>query len=206
MRRTFNPRDRGSSVVGALGAIFAMLASPCCFPLVAPLSNLLGLGSIPVLRANSSVFIQVMTALSLTGQFVAYRQHRNRLPLFISALGAGLVVIAFYGSYHVALIYCALILLTLSGVWNVMISRRSDTGCCAEGKSAVVLQSVLTCPHCGMKSTETMPTDACLFFFDCPGCGKRLKPKAGDCCVFCSYGTVKCPPIQLGGGCTASVS
>lgn len=41
-----------------------------------------------------------------------------------------------------------------------------------------------------------MPTDACLFFWDCPGCGARLKPKAGDCCVFCSYGSVKCPPVQ----------
>ena len=26
-----------------------------------------------------------------------------------------------------------------------------------------------------------------------------LKPKKGDCCVFCSYGTVKCPPIQESG-------
>jgi hypothetical protein len=24
----------------------------------------------------------------------------------------------------------------------------------------------------------------------------RLRPKAGDCCVFCSYGSVPCPPIQ----------
>ncbi|WP_339879956.1 GDCCVxC domain-containing (seleno)protein, partial [uncultured Algoriphagus sp.] len=22
------------------------------------------------------------------------------------------------------------------------------------------------------------------------------KPKKGDCCVYCSYGTVPCPPIQ----------
>ena len=28
-----------------------------------------------------------------------------------------------------------------------------------------------------------------------------LKPKAGDCCVYCSYGTVACPPIQQGGNC-----
>jgi hypothetical protein len=41
-----------------------------------------------------------------------------------------------------------------------------------------------------------MPTDACRFFYDCKGCGERLKPKAGDCCVFCSYGSVPCPPIQ----------
>lgn len=59
-----------------------------------------------------------------------------------------------------------------------------------------VLQSTLTCPACGRQSTETMPTDACQYFYDCPGCGAVLKPKPGDCCVFCSYGDVPCPPIQ----------
>jgi hypothetical protein len=41
-----------------------------------------------------------------------------------------------------------------------------------------------------------MPTDACQFFHECKGCGALLKPKAGDCCVFCSYGDAPCPPIQ----------
>ena len=59
-----------------------------------------------------------------------------------------------------------------------------------------VLESTITCPQCGFRKTETMPTDACVFFWDCPGCRARLKPKPGDCCVFCSYGSVKCPPIQ----------
>ena len=54
----------------------------------------------------------------------------------------------------------------------------------------------LPCPHCGHKATETMPTDACQYFYDCQGCGTVLKPKAGDCCVYCSYGDVPCPPIQ----------
>jgi hypothetical protein len=62
--------------------------------------------------------------------------------------------------------------------------------------AAAILQSVLTCPSCGAATPETMPTDACLFFWNCPACGSRLKPKAGDCCVFCSYGSVRCPPKQ----------
>lgn len=61
---------------------------------------------------------------------------------------------------------------------------------------AVTLESVITCPACGEASRESMPTDACLFFYDCPHCGARLKPKPGDCCVFCSYGSVPCPPVQ----------
>ena len=61
---------------------------------------------------------------------------------------------------------------------------------------AVALESTLSCPRCGHRTRERMPTDACLFFHDCPGCGARLKPKPGDCCVFCSYGDTPCPPVQ----------
>jgi len=62
--------------------------------------------------------------------------------------------------------------------------------------SEVILESVITCPACGSKTAENMPTDACQYFYECPTCKTLLKPKAGDCCVFCSFGTVKCPPIQ----------
>jgi hypothetical protein len=60
-------------------------------------------------------------------------------------------------------------------------------------------RSVLTCPVCGFAKEEEMPVDACQWFYECTSCHTVLKPKAGDCCVFCSYGTVPCPPIQLGG-------
>ncbi|WP_296711455.1 GDCCVxC domain-containing (seleno)protein [Rhodoblastus sp.] len=59
--------------------------------------------------------------------------------------------------------------------------------------------SILTCPNCGHRSRETMPTDACQFFYECKSCGVVLKPKPGDCCVFCSYGDTPCPPVQAGG-------
>jgi len=68
----------------------------------------------------------------------------------------------------------------------------------SKGNFTVILESVITCPNCGVSKTETMPTDACLFFYDCTGCGELLQPKPGDCCVFCSYGSVPCPPIQAG--------
>ena len=63
---------------------------------------------------------------------------------------------------------------------------------------SVILQSTLTCPSCGTTKAEIMPTDACQYFYECTGCKTLLKPKAGDCCVFCSYGSVPCPPIHEG--------
>jgi len=64
-----------------------------------------------------------------------------------------------------------------------------------------VLESVLTCPHCGHARRERMPTDACQFFYACERCHAVLRPLPGHCCVFCSYGSVKCPPMQQQGCC-----
>ncbi|HBB40965.1 MAG: hypothetical protein COW73_06620 [Nitrospirae bacterium CG18_big_fil_WC_8_21_14_2_50_70_55] len=58
------------------------------------------------------------------------------------------------------------------------------------------LTSRLTCPVCGHAETLTMPTDVCQWCYECPVCKTRLTPKPGDCCVFCSFGSVCCPPIQ----------
>ncbi|KAB2940277.1 GDCCVxC domain-containing (seleno)protein [Hyphomicrobium sp.] len=58
------------------------------------------------------------------------------------------------------------------------------------------LRSTITCPACGRASVEIMPTDACQYVYDCRHCGARLTPKKGECCVYCSYGSVPCPPVQ----------
>jgi len=68
-----------------------------------------------------------------------------------------------------------------------------------KGATTVVEQSVVTCPNCHAAKLEMMPTDTCQFFYECAACGELLRPKHGDCCVFCSYGSVPCPSIQQTG-------
>ncbi|MET4074208.1 hypothetical protein ABIB44_001452 [Hymenobacter sp. UYCo722] len=81
-------------------------------------------------------------------------------------------------------------------------SAASASSCCSDNSpSPTLLESTLTCPNCGHTTTETMPIDACVYFHECASCHTVLKPLAGDCCVFCSYGSVKCPPIQAGNSC-----
>ena len=58
------------------------------------------------------------------------------------------------------------------------------------------LHCIITCPKCGHQKSEIMPVDACQFFYDCAACGTLLRPKPGDCCVYCSYGSVACPSMQ----------
>ena len=65
----------------------------------------------------------------------------------------------------------------------------------------LVHNSTITCPNCGFKKTEVMSLNSCQFFYECSKWKSILKPKKEDCCVFCSYGDVKCLPIQIDSKC-----
>lgn len=62
--------------------------------------------------------------------------------------------------------------------------------------NTIIYASEIICPVCGFQKTEQMPTDACQYFYQCDNCRNIIHPKQGDCCVFCSYGNVTCPPMQ----------
>ncbi|MGX1024233.1 GDCCVxC domain-containing (seleno)protein [Flavobacterium sp. CS20] len=65
----------------------------------------------------------------------------------------------------------------------------------------IQLTSTITCPKCGHQKEETMPENACEFFYKCENCNEILKPKENDCCVYCSYGSQPCPPVQKNQSC-----
>ncbi len=60
--------------------------------------------------------------------------------------------------------------------------------------------ATLRCPVCERESQELMPDDACVHFYECPGCQTVLRPRSGECCVFCSYAGTVCPPRRRGIG------
>ncbi len=65
------------------------------------------------------------------------------------------------------------------------------------GNVVVKTRAWLTCPECNYVQEAEMPRDSCQFFYQCLKCKKVLRPKQGDCCVFCSYADLPCPPKQL---------
>lgn len=60
----------------------------------------------------------------------------------------------------------------------------------------VKTEAILTCPECGRKNEVIMPLYYCQIIYQCPDCGFTVTPKEGDCCVFCSFADIKCPPKQ----------
>lgn len=69
--------------------------------------------------------------------------------------------------------------------------------CTPEGKNKSSNTSEITCPECGHQAMEELPTDVCQIKYDCKECGTVLTPDENDCCVFCTYGTHKCPSKQI---------
>ncbi|MDQ3022382.1 MAG: hypothetical protein M3R36_17715 [Bacteroidota bacterium] len=65
----------------------------------------------------------------------------------------------------------------------------------------IISTSIITCPVCKYMKDEIMSLNSCQWFYECENCKSLLKPMPGDCCVFCSYGSVKCPPIQQNKSC-----
>jgi hypothetical protein len=61
-----------------------------------------------------------------------------------------------------------------------------------------IAKAKITCPVCEHVEIETIPNDRCLFFYQCEGCGMILKPRPGDCCVFCSFADRPCLSAQRG--------
>ena len=180
---------RSLALIGGLAATVGASLAPCCFPL---------LGFLPALAgwvgwtARSPWITQGATLVALTGLWLGRRRFGGTLSLNCGLTGAGLIFVAYHGAFYAFLVYAGLVLLVAAalGPWAYRFAMRL--------LRRPILRSVLTCPSCGFRQVERMPTDACLFFWDCPRCGARARPLSGDCCVFCSSGSVPCPPVQIG--------
>lgn len=178
-----------------IGAIFlTALFSPCCFPLFAFGASAFGLGAFEMFGSWTMPVFLGFVSLFLFGLVVSYKRHRCLYPLMVGVPGA---ILIFYGYFAQGLgfIYAGMFILLASAVVNYYRNKLHGSGGEAE------LVSEVTCPYCGHKKEEIMPVDACSYFYECTHCKKVIKPKDGDCCVFCSYGTVPCPPIQCDSSC-----
>ena len=190
-----NRGTRAVAFLGSIGSVLALVmaaAAPCCLPIFAAFAGVIGLSALGLDEQFVLYAVQGFALIALMGLVFAVSRHRQFGPLIIGGMAAVAMFFSFHARFSALLVYLGLGGLCVASVWNYLLSRK---------RKDVILQSVITCPKCGQHAEETMPTNACLFFYECSRCGVMLKPKPGDCCVFCSYGSVPCPPVQTGSLC-----
>ncbi len=190
---------------GTIGLFLTAIVSPCCFPIFAFGASLFGLGSAELFGGWTMGIFQAMIVLSIAGLFISCFQHRYMYPLLIAIPSATLIFYSYHfdnSDYYQYLIYIGMVgMLAATWVNHMKNKNHNRSGIQENPAIAVNLTSTITCPDCGFQKTETMATDSCQYFYKCTNCEAILKPQKGDCCVFCSYGTVKCPPIQQNKSC-----
>ncbi len=194
-----NRGTRAVAFLGSIGSVLALLmaaAAPCCLPIFAAFAGVIGLTALGLNEQFVLYAVQGFALVAFAGLVFSVSRHRQFGPLIIGGIATAALLYSFHVRFSALLIYLGLGGLCVASIWNYLLSGR-----CKGSGVRVILRSVITCPKCGHRAEETMPTNACLFFYECSRCSAKLKPKSGDCCVFCSYGSVRCPPVQCGGAC-----
>ena len=52
--------------------------------------------------------------------------------------------------------------------------------------------ALLTCPKCGAKQEEKIPTSSCVPSYTCRACQQVIKSEGDNCCVFCNFSDHSC--------------
>lgn len=193
-------KDKKSIIqrIGVIGIILTAIMSPCCFPLFGILLSVLGFGSFELFGSITMYVFLFFVLLSVIGSVFSYLYNKKILPLLIAILSGLLIFFNYYSlKQDNNILYTGIVGLMITGIMNYYETIIYNL----MNNKSIILQSIITCPQCGYKKEEKMPTDACQYFYECENCNTRINPKEGDCCVFCSYGTVPCPPIQENKNC-----
>jgi|SRR5688500_1595067 mercuric ion transport protein len=116
--------------LGSVGAVVAAAACPVCFPKLALIGALFGLGGLAAYEAHVFIAAQVLVALAMLGHILSFRQHRRQWLLAVSILGGAAFFIGLYllGSEWLAYAgLAALVLTSLTDLWERLRARARKT-------------------------------------------------------------------------------
>jgi len=166
------------------------------------------LGALGAYESQLFVAAQVLIAVAVLGHALAYLQHRKGWLLGLAILSGVAVFGGLYLLRSEAMIY--------AGFAGLVATSATDYGARFRATQASSRETLLrkpdrtsgigtdngvgdNLPEVRSQEAETMADGHVLVFLRVRGLPCSAAPKAGDCCVFCSYGSAKCPPKQAAG-------
>lgn len=115
---------------GTMGAFLAAILCPVCFPKLAIIGTVLGLGALAPYESWFAAAAQGFLVLSLAGHVIAFRRHHNLWIVILAGLGVGLVLGSLWLYYIEVLVYLGLAVVVAATVWS-MFALRKGASCAA---------------------------------------------------------------------------
>jgi len=109
---------------GSFGAIIAAAACPICFPKLALLGALFGLGALAKYEVAFFYGAQILIVSALVGHVISYKKRTNRNLLALAIISAVLFFVSLYVFVSEILSYMALTGLVTATIWMIIESRR----------------------------------------------------------------------------------
>jgi mercuric ion transport protein len=109
---------------GAFGTIVAAAACPICFPKLALIGALVGLGALAEYEYYFYIAFQVLALVTFTGVLLTYRIQRNLKILILAFASVTLFFVSLYLIANEYLSYFALAGLVASVIWQLVEAKK----------------------------------------------------------------------------------
>ena len=114
----------GLNKFGAFGTLIAAAACPICFPKLALIGALIGLGALAKYEYYFFVAFQVFALVTFTGILLTYRKQRHLNILILAFASVALFFISLYLIVNEYLSYFALAGLVASVIWQLVEAKK----------------------------------------------------------------------------------
>ena len=115
-------------IAPSIGAVIAAAGCPICFPALAAVGSLFGLGAFAAYESQFIVLTQVFIAMSMIFAFLSYRRTQYVPSLIVSIISGVLFFVAWYAIKSTALIYFSMAGLFVTAIWNIITEKRKSSG------------------------------------------------------------------------------
>jgi len=109
---------------GSIGTIIAAAACPICFPKLALIGAMFGMGALAQFETLFFFTAQILFLLAFAGHIVSYKTHQNKLIIAMTSISTLLLFTSLYVYVSETLSYIAFLGLAIASIHLIIINRR----------------------------------------------------------------------------------
>jgi mercuric ion transport protein len=110
--------------VPSIGAIIAAAGCPICFPALAAIGSMFGLGALAAYENQFLIITQIFVVLSLIFAVISFRRTGSRPSLAIALVSGALFFGSWYVYWNPFIVYTALAGIFITAIWNTVLEKR----------------------------------------------------------------------------------